>query len=204
MQNLPTEIKCAVVQWFDLLDAITCAQLSKEFQAIVLSSPVAESILIRTGSLLNNERIVLRQLPVRTLLGKLHRVVIGMVDLATPLHPEWDKIESGWVLFANCGLTGPFPVKILRAMSAATVKRVDLSHNQLTGPVPAAELVRFQPDLNGLLLSNNQLTGTLPIALNRLTELKSLDLSHNQLTGPISIDLSARLAGICYLDLRHN
>ena len=42
-----------------------------------------------------------------------------------------------------------------------------------------------QFDLNRLDLSGNQLTGPLPPELGQLTYLQQLDLSDNQLTGPV-------------------
>lgn len=96
----------------------------------------------------------------------------------------------------------------------------DLSHNQLTGPIPAS-LGRLE-DLTHLDLSHNQLSGPLPGELGgmfvfrcrnaagdwvdeerQLDDLTWLDLSHNQLTGPIPSALGG-LSDLTSLDLSHN
>ena len=96
----------------------------------------------------------------------------------------------------------------------------DLSHNQLTGPVPAS-LVRLT-DLTHLDFSHNRFSGPLPVELGgmlvftcentdgeevdeerQLDDLTRLDLSHNQLTGPIPSALGG-LSTLTALDLSHN
>ena len=101
----------------------------------------------------------------------------------------------------------------------------DLSHNQLTGPVPAS-LGRLE-DLTHLDLSHNRFSGPLPgefggtinftcIDINadgeeeeeedgqaQLDDLTWLDLSNNALTGPIPPSLGG-LANLTHLDLSNN
>ncbi|CAI5519919.1 unnamed protein product, partial [Closterium sp. Naga37s-1] len=55
-----------------------------------------------------------------------------------------------------------------------------LSHNQLSGPIPATLLQK--KSLAELDLSHNLLTGSIPAIVN-LYSMKTLDLSHNQLSG---------------------
>ncbi|CAI5975409.1 unnamed protein product [Closterium sp. NIES-64] len=72
-----------------------------------------------------------------------------------------------------------------------------LSHNQLSGPIPAVLLRRkVQEELD---LSHNLLTGSIPTITN-LYSMKTLNLSYNQLSGTIP-KLSATLI-LC--DLSHN
>ena len=78
-----------------------------------------------------------------------------------------------------------------------------LSHNQLAGPIPPANLEGLflgsphQPtdgnlaNLKTLGLSHNQLAGPIPAALGNLANLKDLVLTTNQLTGPIPTELSS-------------
>ena len=72
--------------------------------------------------------------------------------------------------------------------SDGRVTELDLSGNQLTGPIPA-ELGNLT-NLNGLYLWQNQLTGPIPAELGDLTNLESLFLWENQLTGPIPAELA--------------
>ena len=78
------------------------------------------------------------------------------------------------------------------------MKALDLSFNQLTGPVPDLSALT---NLSYLDLTGNQMTGSLP-DLNALTNLTSLNLGFNQLTGPIP-DLFA-LTNLELLDFGHN
>ena len=63
------------------------------------------------------------------------------------------------------------------------LEQLDLSHNQLTGPLPSSlgNLTR----LESLLLGQNKLAGHLPSSLGNLTRLKQLNLSFNQFTRSI-------------------
>ena len=99
----------------------------------------------------------------------------------------------------------------------------DLSHNQLTGPVPAS-LGRLA-DLTHLDFSHNRFSGPLPVELGgttnftcdndpelggdevdetrQLDDLTWLDLSNNALTGPVPASLGG-LADLTHLDLSNN
>ena len=94
--------------------------------------------------------------------------------------------------------------------SDGRVTGIDLSNNQLTGPLPPelGNLTSLQslylfanrltaippelgnlPNLQDLQLSFNQLTGPIPRELGNLANLQRLDLTENQLTGPIPSEL---------------
>ena len=79
------------------------------------------------------------------------------------------------------------------------VVNLDLSHNELTGALPAE--IRFLSKLKVLDLSNNAFTGV-PAEVGQLSQLEVLNLSHNQLTG-LPHELG-NLKNLKSLDLRGN
>ena len=93
-------------------------------------------------------------------------------------------------------LTGPIP----DLSNMADLTELGLNDNQLTGPIP--EELGALTSLQLLWLSNNALTGPIPASLGNLTELEDLYLYGNALTGPIP-DLS-KLTGVSYLGLGEN
>ncbi|KAL6643116.1 hypothetical protein ACP70R_021297 [Stipagrostis hirtigluma subsp. patula] len=80
-------------------------------------------------------------------------------------------------------LTGPFFPSSVSA-PLLTVRSVDLSHNNLSGPIPAT-LPAYMPNLEHLNLSSNQFSGVIPASLASLTRLQSLVLGSNRLAGGI-------------------
>lgn len=83
--------------------------------------------------------------------------------------------------------------------SRTDLERLDLSHNNLTGALPAE--VRHLAKLRVLDLSYNDFTGV-PAEVGQLRELQVLDLSHNRLTG-LPYELG-NLINLEVLDLRGN
>ena len=61
--------------------------------------------------------------------------------------------------------------------------RIDLSHNQLSGELPAG--LGDLTSLTALILNANQLTGTVPPSIEKLPDLKFLMLSPNRFTGKV-------------------
>ncbi|RVW71631.1 putative leucine-rich repeat receptor-like protein kinase [Vitis vinifera] len=75
---------------------------------------------------------------------------------------------------------------------------LDLSHNQLTDPIP--HQIGTLTELTYLRVSLNELTGPIPSSLGRLTKLTHLDLSYNQFNGSIPHQIGT-LIELTYLDL---
>jgi Leucine-rich repeat (LRR) protein len=81
------------------------------------------------------------------------------------------------------------------------ILKLDLTGNQLTGPIPTE--LGLLTKLRELYLHNNKLTGQIPTELGLLTQLKTLSLSENQLTGAIPLELG-RLTELRELYLHNN
>ncbi|TKY68685.1 Receptor protein 12 [Spatholobus suberectus] len=81
------------------------------------------------------------------------------------------------------------------------VHSVDLSSNDLSGPIPL-ELVSLSA-LQSLNLSQNRLEGKIPNGIGNMKYLESLDLSRNQLSGEIPQSMS-NLSFLSSLNLSYN
>ncbi len=77
----------------------------------------------------------------------------------------------------------------VRVNAEGRVEGLDLSANQLSGPIPT-ELASLTK-LTHLYLYDNQLSGPIPAEIASLTNLTELDLSENQLSGPIPSELGS-------------
>ncbi|KAM0005342.1 putative non-specific serine/threonine protein kinase [Helianthus debilis subsp. tardiflorus] len=82
---------------------------------------------------------------------------------------------------SNCNLKETYLYHtLLNFTTLSNIQHLDLSYNELMGPIPT-----FHRNLTKLYLSCNFLNGSLPESLEELRLLKVLDVSDNQLTGPI-------------------
>ncbi|CAL4942250.1 unnamed protein product [Urochloa decumbens] len=93
-------------------------------------------------------------------------------------------------------LTGAFfsfPPSSDTSAPLLSVRSVDLSNNNLSGPIPAA-LPAYMPNLERLNLSYNRFAGGIPAALGDVTGLRELDLSSNPLGGTIPAALGKLLS----------
>ncbi len=77
------------------------------------------------------------------------------------------------------------------------VTRLELPENNISGPLPASFIALS--DLQRLDLSGNQLRGPLP-DLSTMTQLESVNLANNQLTGPIPASLEDSMVAILWLE----
>ncbi|KAL7612384.1 hypothetical protein Lser_V15G05076 [Lactuca serriola] len=85
--------------------------------------------------------------------------------------------------------------------SMINLKFLDLSINQLRGPIPQ-ELCNLQK-LETLNLSMNNISGSIPPHIEYLKNIKQLDLNHNQLSGVIHLEFR-NLSSLSYLDFSSN
>ena len=133
--------------------------------------------------------------------------------------PDWDNTDN-WLTDAPLGdwygvytdasgrvveldlsrndLTGPIPPEL---GNLASLEWLGLERNDLTGPIPP-ELGRLT-SLRRLYLSDNDLTGPIPPELVNLSNLRTLQLNSNDLTGPIPPELG-RLTSLGQLYLSGN
>ena len=95
-------------------------------------------------------------------------------------------------------LTGPIPPELGNLKNLTWLTLWD---NQMTGPI-LLELGSLE-NLTWLRLGHNQLTGPIPPELGNLSALRQLNLGYNQLTGPIPPELG-NLSGLQYLWLSDN
>ncbi|KAK7857127.1 receptor-like protein eix2 [Quercus suber] len=81
------------------------------------------------------------------------------------------------------------------------VKIIDLSSNNLSGPIPSE--ISVLSKLCFLNLSRNQLIGKIPEKIGIMKKLESIDLSQNHLSGEIPLNLSS-LTFLSHLNLSYN
>lgn len=109
--------------------------------------------------------------------------------------------EEGRVVkldLSNNNLQGPIP-RALSELTALTI--LDLYRNRLDGPIPTA--LGDLTELTFLGLSNNRLSGFIPTDIGRLTQLVFLGLNDNDLVGRIPNELG-NLTALTFLGLRNN
>ncbi|KAL8232343.1 hypothetical protein R6Q57_002121, partial [Mikania cordata] len=84
-----------------------------------------------------------------------------------------------------------------------SLKNLDLSGNQLSGPFPRRGLCELK-NIQELDLSRNMLNGNLPTCFSKLSSLKLLEISSNQFTGMPPQSLIANLTALEYIDFSRN
>ncbi len=95
-----------------------------------------------------------------------------------------------WTINENWGSDAPLDQwHGVATDDSGRVTNIDLSDNQLSGPI-SAELGNLA-NLEWLNLTDNQLTGPIPVELGDLSNLTFLSLGRNQLTGLIPVELGS-------------
>ncbi|KAD3338217.1 hypothetical protein E3N88_33738 [Mikania micrantha] len=111
-------------------------------------------------------------------LRELRTLDLSYNQLTGGLPPEIGSLpELTNLILCHNHLSGSMPTFISQALT-----RLDLKHNQLSGPIGPDSL---PPSLQYLSLSWNQFSGQVDRLLPRLNQLNYLDLSLNQFTGPL-------------------
>ncbi|KAJ9176701.1 hypothetical protein P3X46_011984 [Hevea brasiliensis] len=98
-------------------------------------------------------------------------------------HPDENKVLN--LRLSDMGLKGRFPVGI---QNCTSITGVDLSSNNLVGPIPD-NISAIIPFVTSLDLSSNNFSGGIPKALANCTYLNILKLGHNRLSGQIPPEL---------------
>ncbi|XP_008467222.2 receptor-like protein EIX2 [Cucumis melo] len=96
--------------------------------------------------------------------------------------PRWLQTQKRLVslVLSNISISSGIP----KWLDGQNLTTLDLSHNQIVGPIP--HNIGYQmPNLEDLFLSTNFMNGSLPLSLCKLKNLAYVDLSNNGLFGKI-------------------
>ncbi|KAJ9169864.1 hypothetical protein P3X46_018012 [Hevea brasiliensis] len=98
-------------------------------------------------------------------------------------HPDENRVLN--LRLSDMGLKGRFPTGL---MNCTSITGVDLSNNDLSGPIPdnISHIIGFVTSLD---LSSNNFSGEIPQELGNCSYLNVIRLDHNQLTGQIPLQL---------------
>eukprot|EP00258_Populus_trichocarpa_P028919 XP_024444938.1 probably inactive leucine-rich repeat receptor-like protein kinase At5g48380 [Populus trichocarpa] len=98
-------------------------------------------------------------------------------------HPDENRVLN--LRLSDLGLMGQFPPGIQKCTS---LTGLDLSHNELQGPIPS-DISKRLPYITNLDLSFNNFSGEIPINITSLSFLNDLKLDNNNLTGHIPLEI---------------
>ncbi|KAL5990762.1 hypothetical protein ACLOJK_011666 [Asimina triloba] len=110
--------------------------------------------------------------------GATQSSVCGFMGIACD---HVDKRRVTEIHLSNMGLQGQFPAGLERCKS---LNVLDLSSNQLSGPIPP-NISKKLPRLTALNLSFNSFSGKIPPDIANCRSLSALNLDHNSLSGQI-------------------
>ncbi|GAV83922.1 Pkinase domain-containing protein/LRR_1 domain-containing protein/LRRNT_2 domain-containing protein/LRR_4 domain-containing protein/LRR_8 domain-containing protein [Cephalotus follicularis] len=120
-----------------------------------------------------------------------------------PIAPEiWGKQIMYEFLAGENKLTGPFPGNLFDKCDGLNAVFVNVSHNRIDGEIPS-DFDRSCKSLKSLDASVNQITGPIPPTVGKLVSLIALNLSWNFLQGQIPYSLG-QITGLRCLSVAHN
>ncbi|KAG6579681.1 Receptor-like protein EIX2, partial [Cucurbita argyrosperma subsp. sororia] len=113
--------------------------------------------------------------------------------------PPWLRTQKTLVILglSKTSISSDFPIW-LRAQNLTTL---DLSHNQIVGPIPTS-IGDQMPNLKYLYLNGNLINDSLPLSLCKLKNLTEVDLSSNEFSGMVQGCLLT--SNLMLLDLSSN
>ncbi|PON36603.1 LRR domain containing protein [Trema orientale] len=119
---------------------------------------------------------------------------------SSPGFPAWIRTQNDYseLDISNASISGTIPTWLWDGLSSKSC-RINLSHNQLSGKLQNLSVA--MTSFPGVDLSFNQLEGPIP---SFLWEVTSLDLSNNAFSGPISSLCTRRNLANTLLDLSNN
>ena len=120
-------------------------------------------------------------------------MMVNNTNFPQPTNSSILESDSAWLMWER----NEQSFNVLRGL----VKGIDISDNNLQGPIP--DQISTLAGLVFLNLSQNNLTGAIPSGIGQLTSLQCLDLSRNHLSGKITTSL-ASISFLAVLDLSNN
>ncbi|KAK0584226.1 hypothetical protein LWI29_009543 [Acer saccharum] len=120
-----------------------------------------------------------------------------------PIAPERLGNQTAYALFAGYNeLSGPFPGNLFDKCDRLSVIMVNVSNNRMPGQVPT-EIDKMCNSLKSLDASGNQISGPIPAGVGNMVSLVALNLSWNLMQDQIPSSLG-QIKGLKYLSLAGN
>ncbi|TXG48532.1 hypothetical protein EZV62_024407 [Acer yangbiense] len=176
---------------------------SNKFTGDISLSPVKSLISIQDLRLSNNHfQIPLSLSPLFNLskLKKLYGENNEIINAETESHSSAPKFQLNTIMLSCCRDGGILPEFIHHQHD---LRKVDLSHNNLTGEFPNW-LLENNTKLEYLVLANNSLAGLLQLPNHSLMGLTTLNISHNLFQGHIPKEIGEYLPSLKGLNLSRN